>query len=173
MWLNHGKIRSGVLYDTMRHTRKLFVNALKYRRYNENNMRNNKLAESMRSKNMLQFWKTVRNQANNLQSAANITDSKDSNVEKANVFYENFSCISGKSTDSNFSVYQKKIMVQFPISITLNIFQFLKILTLLVKQHKDTYIYIIIYMPSIPIYIYIYIYRYRRHSFQSSAFNCN
>ena len=40
----------------------------------------------MRSKSMLKFWKTVRNQANNLQSAANIVDGKDSNVEIANVF---------------------------------------------------------------------------------------
>ena len=85
-WLNHGKIRSGVLYDTMRYTRKLFVNALKYFRYPENDIRNNKLAESMRSKNMLKFWKTVRNQPNNLQRAANIVDCKDNNVEIANTF---------------------------------------------------------------------------------------
>ena len=54
----------------------------------------------MSSKNMLQFWKkTVRNQANNLKSAAN---GKDCNFEIANVFYIKFSSISGKSTDSNF-----------------------------------------------------------------------
>ena len=108
VWLNQGKIRSGALYDTMRYTRKVFVNALKYCRYHENDIRNNKLAESMRSKNMLKFWKTVRNQANNLQSAANIVDGKDNNVEIANVFYDKFSSISGKSTDSNFQSTGKR-----------------------------------------------------------------
>ena len=108
VWLNHGKIRSGALYDTMRYTRKVFVNALKYCRYHENDIRNNKLAESMRSKNVLQFWKTVRSQANNLQSAANVIDGKDGNVEIANVFYEKFSSISGKSTVSNFQSTGKR-----------------------------------------------------------------
>ena len=108
VWLNHGKIRSGALYDTMRYTRKVFVNALKYCRHHENDIRNNKLAESMRSKNMLKFWKTVRNQANNLQSAANIIDGKNNNVEIANVFYDKFSSISGKSTDSNFQSTGKR-----------------------------------------------------------------
>ena len=92
----------------MRYTRKVFVNALKYCRYHENDIRNNKLAESMRSKNMLKFWKTVRNQANNLQSAGNIVDGKDNNVEIANVFYDKFSSISGKSTDSNFQSTGKR-----------------------------------------------------------------
>ena len=40
VWLNHGKIRSGALYDTMRYTRKVFVNALKYCRYHEYDIRN-------------------------------------------------------------------------------------------------------------------------------------
>ena len=62
----------------------------------------------MRSKNMLKFWKTVRNQANNLQSAANIVDGKDSNVEITNVFYDKFSSLSGKSTDSNFQSTGKR-----------------------------------------------------------------
>ena len=57
---------------------------------------------------MLKFRKTVKNQANNLQSAANIVDGKDNNVEIANVFYDKFSSISGKSTDSNFQSTGKR-----------------------------------------------------------------
>ena len=105
---------------------KFFINVPKYCTYHENDIKN-KLAESMRSKNMLQFWKTVRNQENNLQNAANIVDGKDSNVEIANVFMTSLvPCLENQQIQIFSLPAKEKIMAQFPISNTLNFFLFLK-----------------------------------------------
>ena len=57
-WLSHGKIRNGVLFENIKTTRKIFVIASKYCKRNENVIRNNILAESVRSKTGSVFrWK--------------------------------------------------------------------------------------------------------------------
>ena len=60
----------------MKSTRKIFINALKFCKYIENIIRSNKLANSMRSKNMFMFWKEGKSHTNVLSKVATKVDVK-------------------------------------------------------------------------------------------------
>ena len=71
----------------MKSTRKIFINALKFCKYNENMIRSNKLANSMCSKNMFIFWKEVRSHTNVLSKVATKVDCEDCDEGIATVFF--------------------------------------------------------------------------------------
>ena len=99
-WLSHGKIRNSVLFENMKTTNKIFVNALKYCERNENVIRNNILSESLSSKNMFCFWKEIKSRTVTSQKMSGVVDGRDTDTDIANVFYEKFSSISGKGVSS-------------------------------------------------------------------------
>ena len=70
----------------MKATRKDFVQSLRLCKFNENLIRNNNLVNALRSKNMYQFWKEVRNQKKDAQTISVIIDGNDNDDDIANVF---------------------------------------------------------------------------------------
>ena len=59
-WIHNGKSRQGFFYENMVNTRKLFKNALKYCKYNQQQLRDEKLATNVLKKNPSAFWKEAK-----------------------------------------------------------------------------------------------------------------
>ena len=70
----------------MKATRKDFVQSLRFCKSNENLIRNNNLVNALRSKNMYQFWKEVRNPKKEVQTISDTIDGNDNDDDIANVF---------------------------------------------------------------------------------------
>ena len=65
-------------------------------------IRNDILAESVRSKNMFWFWKEIRSRTVTSQKVSGVVDGRDTDTDIsgiANVFYEIFNSISGKGVN--------------------------------------------------------------------------
>ncbi|CAF4195750.1 unnamed protein product [Rotaria magnacalcarata] len=61
VWKLNGKPNQGDMLDKMKESRGKFKGALRKCRENEEKIRNEKMSQSYKTKNMMQFWKNVRN----------------------------------------------------------------------------------------------------------------
>lgn len=93
-WKSKGKIRHGILYEKMKLSRRLFVNALNYCKVNRQNISNQLLADHLKNKNINSFWREVRKRNNKCDTVTEIDGIKGCN-SIADLFYNKFSAISG------------------------------------------------------------------------------
>ena len=111
-WLTYGKIRSGPIFVDMKATRKDFVQSLKFCKSIENLIRNNNLVNALRSKNMYQYGKEVKNQKKEVQTVSDTIDGNDNDGDIANVYYKKLSVISGTSGKADSSKNSSRRIVK-------------------------------------------------------------
>ena len=99
-WVQHGKNREGVFYEEMKRTRKLFKNALKFCKYNEQQVKDNILAKKVLKNNPSKFWRETRNRLGKLEKSRPeaIDEIKDPKLI-ADRFAEKFSAITGNTAE--------------------------------------------------------------------------
>ncbi|CAF3775813.1 unnamed protein product [Rotaria socialis] len=92
IWKDNGKPRSGSLLDNMKVSRSLFKNILKECRCNEESIRNERMMQSLKNKNVNKFWSSVRTAKNAKldlpASIDNITDQRGIANKFSNMFSE-------------------------------------------------------------------------------------
>ena len=98
-WIPNGKNTYGPYYDEMTQTRKIFRNALKLCKYQEQQIRDDKLAENILKGDPSKFWKEVRSRIGKFQKSRpeNIDNIKDPK-EISDMFADRFSAITGNKT---------------------------------------------------------------------------
>ena len=103
LWLNNGKIRSGLLFENMKSSRTLFKNALQKCKDNEQNIRKQNMLKSFYTDDRKTFWKKVKKISVKNKNTSKI-DGLTKNAEIVNIFNCKFSNISGvlpTQSDSN------------------------------------------------------------------------
>ena len=104
-WLREGKIRYGPLYEQMKCSRKVFVNALNYCKRNKN-ISNALLANSLNNKNYVQFWKEVKKRRGADRGTASVCiDGVKSPPKIAQKFADKFSAVSGQASSTVHNYY--------------------------------------------------------------------
>ena len=82
----------------MKCSKKVFVNALNYCKRNKNNISNALLANSLKSKNYVQFWKEVKKRRGADRGTASVcVDGVKSPPKIAQKFADKFSAVSGQA----------------------------------------------------------------------------
>ena len=90
-WKNQGRPRSGPYYDDMKESRTIFRRDLKFCKENDENLRNDKIMESLKSKDMGKFWSRVR--VKNKRDCSNMVDNESSVPQIALNFKSKYSAI--------------------------------------------------------------------------------
>ena len=105
LWLNNGKIRSGLLFENMKSSRTLFKNALQKCKDNEQNIRKQNMLKSFYTDDRKTFWNKVKKISfKNKNKNTSKIDGLTKNAEIVNIFNCKFSNISGvlpTQSDSN------------------------------------------------------------------------
>ena len=96
-WIQNGKNSYGPYYDEMTRTRKIFRNALKLCKYQEQQIRDDKLAENILKGDPSKFWKEARSRIGKFKKSRpeNIDNIKDPK-EIFDMFADRFSAITGR-----------------------------------------------------------------------------
>ena len=100
LWKNNGKPRQSDCHKDMISSRRRFRHILSYCKLNEQNIRNNKLAQNLSTKNSKEFWKQVKRRKGNnskLFAATKINDECDPS-KIANMFSNYFKSIFADSS---------------------------------------------------------------------------
>jgi hypothetical protein len=86
-WKEGGKPQCGQLLDEMKDSRKIFRQALRFCKTNENKIRNDRMVESLDNGNMKEFWHYVRSSKGfNAQGRVLKIDNETSSCNIANIF---------------------------------------------------------------------------------------
>ena len=97
--LNNGKIRHGELYDEMVNSRKIFIKALRYCKFNKKRISNDILASSFRGKKADLFWKEVRKRQPSKKIKNNEINDLTDNDDVARLFRDKFKAVTGSVND--------------------------------------------------------------------------
>ena len=101
-WIENGKLRQGNFYDDMVQKRKLFKNALKYCRYNQQQLRDEKLASHVLKKNPSTFWKEAKNRTGkSVNDRINCIDGVREPKKIANLFAAKFMAITHNNENNS------------------------------------------------------------------------
>ena len=110
-WKNYGKIRHGAVYERMKETRKLFVNALNFCKNNVKRISNENLAVAVANRNSQEFWKEVRSRRGTNNSKATEIDGIGSPSLIADLFGRKFNAVSGKGEyNTNLDEYSEEFL---------------------------------------------------------------
>ena len=105
-WKRYSKIKYLAVYERMKETRKLFVNALNYCKNNVQRISNESLARAVANRNSQQFWKKVRSRRGTNKSKYPENDDIGSHSLIADLFGRKFNAISGKEEyNTNLNEY--------------------------------------------------------------------
>ena len=91
-WNNMGRPKTGHEYDMMKMSRNVFKNDLRRCRKRDNDIRNEKLAESLKNRNTSKFWAMIKSKNNN-DSSTHMIDGEICNDKIADIFKEKYSAV--------------------------------------------------------------------------------
>ena len=115
-WLSNGRIRSGEIYQQMKDSRKLFQNALNYCKYNEQQLRDESMAQDFASGKTSQLRKKVKCRRGNTAATTVCVDEERDPARIADLFATKFSQVNGGGNsiiEENLTTTQTPLVQRF------------------------------------------------------------
>ena len=124
LWNSLGRIRTGIIFQAMKDSRKSFKEALNYCKANETQIRKEKIINSYNEKSKIQFWKNVRQftpkndnwlidgKTNSFEIATIFTDKYKQVLDNAacHSSYANIECETNRDIKSNLFFHKYRII---------------------------------------------------------------